>query len=125
MKTEASVRGQMLAVLQENPGDEFRPGELTSAVNVDLVGAGLPELAQILAPEIEAGRIVCRKAGRGTFYSAPATEAAQPQEEFRAAHWSDGDLDLYGLIELDDGGYRLTPEMVAKVKRLIAWSPAT
>jgi hypothetical protein len=44
--------------------------------------------------------------------------------EFNAAAWADGDVDLYGLIALDDGGHRMTAAMVAKLKRLITWMPA-
>lgn len=60
--------------------------------------------------------------GRAVFYSlqAPAAE----QEEFKFTVHSDGDVDLFGVVELENGGYRLTRDMVAELKKFIAWIPA-
>jgi hypothetical protein len=60
---------------------------------------------------------------------APPAEAPQPEEEVAASPFSflihdDGDVDMYGVIELEDGGVRMTPAMVAKLKRMITWMPA-
>lgn len=43
---------------------------------------------------------------------------AGPQP-FRVCRWADGDIDLYGLAELDDGGMRLTPDMVRELQKLL------
>lgn len=40
--------------------------------------------------------------------------------DFNAALWADGDLMLYGLEELEDGGYKLGAEHVPALKRLLA-----
>lgn len=119
--TQAKARELVLAFLQENRGVEFKLRELPAATGVQIDASELPE---ILAPEVDAGIIGCRRAGRGVFYWAPENDEAPVPADFNAAHWADGDVDLYGLIPLEDGGHRMTREMVAKFKRLIAWSPA-
>jgi hypothetical protein len=40
------------------------------------------------------------------------------------AHWDDGDLDLFGLVELENGGYRIQAKDVARLRRMLAWLPA-
>lgn len=49
----------------------------------------------------------------------PAEEEAV---EFDASLHLDGDLDLYGLIELENGGWRITRENLTRLKRIITWS---
>jgi hypothetical protein len=65
--------------------------------------------------------------GRFTVYSlTPFEQAAQPDAEaveFNAALWADGDLILYGLTELEDGGHLISAENLAKLRRLVAWAP--
>lgn len=121
--TTATEAGELvLALLQKNPQLEYRPRELPELIGVDVE---LPALEEALAPLLEAGSIVCRRAGRGVFYSAPDAPAETNEPvPFNAAHWADGDVDLYGLIPLEDGGHRMTAEMVGKLKRLITWTPA-
>lgn len=38
--------------------------------------------------------------------------------------WEDGDMDLHGLVELENGGYRMPAEAVARLRKFIAWMPA-
>jgi hypothetical protein len=48
----------------------------------------------------------------------------EPAQVFNACLWLDGDLDLYGLDELQDGGgHRLKAGDVLKLRRLLAWMP--
>jgi hypothetical protein len=48
-----------------------------------------------------------------------ATEDDSEPEPFNAALWADGDLVLYGLPELEDGGRMVAAEHVAALKRLL------
>lgn len=122
MTTETQVRELVLAHLQANAGTEFKLRELPGAIGVAVEADRLPD---ILAPEVEAGTLGLRRAGRGVFYWAPAGDEPAPvPADFNAAAWVDGDVDLYGLIELEDGGHRMTPAMLAKFKRLVTWMPA-
>jgi hypothetical protein len=56
--------------------------------------------------------------------SIPVAAGAEEVDEFNAKNWLDGDLDLYGLIELEDGGHRIQAKDVARLRRMIAWLPA-
>jgi hypothetical protein len=47
-------------------------------------------------------------------------EAESEALDFNAALWADGDLMLYGLVELEGGGHRLDAEHVPALKRLLA-----
>jgi hypothetical protein len=113
------------AILSAN--GEMRQGALAAAADL-----GVGTLIAAVKPGLRSGEIVDRREGRSVFYRlaegvevAPAGEAdAAEPGEFQAAAWADGDVDLYGLIALDDGGHRLTPAMVLKLKRLISWMPA-
>jgi hypothetical protein len=102
----------------------------------DLAGAAdlkASTLHAAVAPGLRSGEILKRTGeGRSVFYRlaegvdvTPACAAASEpeQKDFNAAAWADGDVDLYGLIELDDGGHRLSPAMVSKLKRVITWMP--
>jgi hypothetical protein len=48
----------------------------------------------------------------------------EPEEkvEFNAAMWLDGDLVIYGAVELEDGGMLIAKENLAKLRQLITWS---
>jgi hypothetical protein len=71
-----------------------------------------------------------RMPGRGMtlWWSLPTeaepAEPAEPTEpeEFNASLHLDGDLDLYGLVELEDGGWRITRENLVRLKKLITWT---
>lgn len=52
----------------------------------------------------------------------PAGEAEA--EPFDACFWLDGDVDLHGLIELEDGGYRILAKDVRRLRERLAWMPA-
>jgi hypothetical protein len=51
------------------------------------------------------------------------TVAASGEEDFHFCIHSDGDVDLHGLIALENGGYRMTAEMFAKLRRVTTWMP--
>lgn len=63
---------------------------------------------------------------------ASITEAASAEvdEQDEAAEpvtwnlWEDGDLDLFGLVELEGGGYRMPKEALSRLRKFIAWMPA-
>lgn len=139
---------RVVEYLKRQPeGAEFATAVLCDAM--DVTGGHVHGFPTVMAPARQAGLVKVRtKPGHGrTFYwslgdgtplqqevkadpegAAPEEEgdapAGEAMQEFQAAAWADGDVDLYGLIELDDGGFRMTPTMVAKLKRLIAWMPA-
>lgn len=112
---------------------------VTTAVLGEALGVESNSFSAWLAPARKAGllRAETRKGeGRTLFWSlgdgtpepdeedAPADPAGKPaaQADFYAAAWDNGDVDLYGVVELEDGGFRLTPAMVQKLKRLITWA---
>jgi hypothetical protein len=53
----------------------------------------------------------------------PAPEDETEVVEFNAALRLDGDLVLYGLTELEDGGHMIAGENLAKLRKLLAWMP--
>ena len=67
------------------------------------------------------------KARRSTqIFCAPSTEPEHEEEEadaepieFTARRWTDGDIDLFGLEELEDGGMRLPAASVGKLLDLL------
>jgi len=62
------------------------------------------------------GRLIILRDGPQVSYDVPREAGPQP---FRVCRWADGDIDLYGLAELDDGGMRLTPDMVRELQKLL------
>lgn len=66
-----------------------------------------------------------RPAAPSVFQLAGPVPEVVPEAAFDAKLHLDGDLDLYGLVELEDGGYRITRDNLARLKQLITWaSPA-
>lgn len=55
---------------------------------------------------------------------APLDEQQEEAEPLTWAHRDDGDLDLFGLVELENGGYRIQAKDVARLRRMLAWLPA-
>jgi hypothetical protein len=102
---------------------EMRANDLAAAI-----GITPSTLASAMRVPLRDEEVLRRKEGQHAFLRLPGEEPAAKEgaevKEFNAAAWADGDVDLYGIIELDDGGYRLTPAMVAKLKRVITWMPA-
>lgn len=43
---------------------------------------------------------------------------------FDACLWLDGDLVLYGMTELEDGGWLVKSEDVKRLRKRLAWMPA-
>lgn len=78
-------------------------------------------LATRLLPAINRGWIVKTDLpGRRVAYSLPVQQEDDgPSEAFRCDLHGDGDLDLYGLIELENGGFRLTREQALQVRGLL------
>jgi hypothetical protein len=54
----------------------------------------------------------------------PPLDEIEEEAEFDASLWLNGDLDLFGLVELDNGAYRVPAEKVARLRKLLAWMPA-
>jgi hypothetical protein len=48
-------------------------------------------------------------------------EDEEPAQEFDAAIWINGDLDLYGVIELEGGGCRILAKDVQRLRQRLAW----
>lgn len=109
-------------------------GETQMGVLAAAIGISPGTLYSGLATALVRGHIVKRNEGRSVFYRLPeqgalerqpaatvsqAVEGEPAPSGFQAAAWADGDLDLYGLIELEDGGYRLTAAMVKPLRRLL------
>lgn len=113
-------------------------GETRARDLAEAIGVAPATLLSGIKSAIISGELVERREGCSVFYRLPGQEpgkASEPAskrtraakvpkaEEFQAAAWADGDVDLYGLIPLDDGGHRMTPAMVLRLKKLIAWMP--
>lgn len=56
--------------------------------------------------------------------SIPQGEQDEPADPVTWNVWEDGDLDLFGLIELENGGHRLPAEALRRLRKFIAWMPA-
>lgn len=54
---------------------------------------------------------------------AAAAEEDVPQEPFYARVDIDGDLELFGLVELEGGGFRIAAADVHRLRDMIAWMP--
>lgn len=98
---------------------EMRAADLARAVDISD-----GTLMAAVVPGMRDGVLVKRKDGNATFYSlADGVEvepAAEPESRpFYATLDTDGELDLYGLIELQDGGHRVTPDGVRLLCRLL------
>lgn len=56
---------------------------------------------------------------------APLDEQQQDEPEpLTWSIWDDGDLDLFGLVELENGGHRIQAKDVARLRLMLAWLPA-
>lgn len=56
---------------------------------------------------------------------APLDEQQQDEPEpLSWSIWDDGDVDLFGLVELENGGYRIQAKDVARLRLMLAWLPA-
>lgn len=51
-------------------------------------------------------------------------EAAEEAPLFEACLWLDGDLVLYGMTELEDGGWLVKSEDVMRLRKRLAWMSA-
>lgn len=55
------------------------------------------------------------------------TEEPEPEDEeavaFNAALWADGDLCLFGLVELEGGGHKVNAENVPALRKLLMGAP--
>jgi hypothetical protein len=58
--------------------------------------------------------------------STPEAASAEVDEEPEVTWtmWEDGDIDLFGLVELENGGYRLPAEALGRLRKFVAWMPA-
>jgi hypothetical protein len=83
-------------------------------------------LASNLRAARNAGAIDCEHDSSTGSYVWFLPEDAEPgePEEFNAALWLDGDLILRGVQVNEDDSVTITAAQLAKLKRLIAWSPA-
>lgn len=114
-----------LAHLQEH--GETRMNELALALHISP-----GTLYSACATSLAKGEILKRNEGRSCFYRLPGQPpvmrtpqvmdyAAEEDASGLVIHtWEDGDIDVYGLVELDNGGRRLTRAMAAKMKQLLA-----
>lgn len=110
---------QVIAYLTEH--GETRAGDL--AVNM---GLSASRIARICSPGVDEGLLVRRQELHGTWYSlgdgtplSVAEDEVDEPQKFNASLWADGDLDLYGVTELDGGGVRISPDGVRLLCRLL------
>lgn len=104
---------------------ETRAGELAAAIGLDP-----GTLTSALKTPLREGIVLKRLEGRDVFYRLPI-EGEQPADDtddephrFYGRLDTDGDLDLYGLVELNDGGHRVPAENVARLRQLLRGEPA-
>lgn len=112
----------VLAYLTEHGETQMK--DLASAIDVSPA-----TLYSAVASALVRGEIVKRSEGRNVFYRLPDQPSMERQPappatvapigNFDARAWLDGDVDLYGLVELEDGGYRLTAPMASRLRRLL------
>ena len=53
----------------------------------------------------------------------PEVEAEQVPEAFNVCRWLDGDIDLYGLLETEDGAMRIPAGKVPQLLKLLGGVP--
>lgn len=56
--------------------------------------------------------------------SSPDAAGAEESDAVTWNVWEDGDMDLFGLVELENGGFRMPAEAVARLRKFVAWMPA-
>jgi hypothetical protein len=129
-----TIPHRAIAFLEKQP-----PGtDLAAAVICEDLGVDTNSFSVRMKLAREAGLVRTRKEGRLLFWGlGDGTPDLQPRDqdereeapapaatpEFNAALWADGDLVIYGAQENEDGSITLSPEQLAIVKRLVAWSP--
>ncbi len=116
-------RGNVKAILdgmaEKDAALEWSSDEVAGLVGMDRKG-----LSQTLKAAIREGALHAEKRGRATFYSLTPFEQEQPEAvEFNAALYLDGDVVIYGAQANEDGSFTLTAEQLAKLKKLVTWSP--
>lgn len=98
---------------------EMRQTELAKATDLT-VGT----LHAAVKPGLRSGELLDRREGRAVFYRLADGVVVDPaeaddDEDFRAVLDTDGDLDLYGLVELENGGHRIHADGVRLLCRLL------
>jgi hypothetical protein len=81
------------------------------------------QLSMAMRLPVREGTVIERREVGALFYSLAQPQAPAEPTPFRAARWTDGDIDLYGALELDDGGVRLTPDMQRQLRELMGPTP--
>jgi hypothetical protein len=93
---------------------ETRSCDLAKALDIT---AGT--LVACLTRAVTRGEIVERTEGRSKFYSV-GTSAATDDAPVRWAHWDDGDIVVYGLVENDDGSHTIPRAVVEQMRKRFA-----
>lgn len=120
--TPAPAEGKREAKLEQIRADiaaDMEPrGERANRVLVDKLQERLPHWKPEPTPE-------------PTPEPAPAADASTPEvagteepDPVTWTMWEDGDLDLFGLQEIDGGGHRMPAEALRRLRKFVAWMPA-
>lgn len=117
---ENATYARVVDLLEQN--GEMRARDVVVALDIT---SG--KLSSALRIPIRDGLIVARRTAGSVHYSlGTGTPEADQAPQFRIARWSDGDIDLYGLTALEDGGHRLTRDQLQQLLDLIGpIQPAT
>lgn len=106
-------------------------GEMRQAAIAKAVNLPIATFLAGVKPGLRDGTVLDRREGRSVFYrladgvEAPAAvegeegDEQQADPEFNASLWADGDLDLFGVIELAGGGVRVPAAGVRALCRLL------
>lgn len=118
-------RGAVKAIIEamraQAPDLEWSTEEIANAAGIDK-GA----VSSTLRVAVREQALFSERRGRCAVYSLTSFEQEEQQEPvpFNAAYWADGDVVLYGLPEMEDGGVLLSAENLAKLRKMVAWMPA-
>lgn len=89
-----------------------------------IVGITSASVSSTMKAALREGLIFKQKRGVKTFYSLTSYEPEAEPAEFNASLYLDGDLVIYGAQLNEDDSVTITADQLAKLKKLIVWSPA-
>ncbi len=110
------------AMAEQAPTLEWSTQELADIAKIDK-----RQVSTTLKTAGKNGAVFSQRRGLPTFYSLtpfPSTDEPVEPVPFNGRRWLDGDVDLYGLLETDDGAHRIPADKIPALMQLLGSVPA-